>query len=69
VSDVLFAPLNVGSPVAVRDLYTGVWHDGFTVEEPSGSPPWGYRLRRRSDNEVLAKVVPALDVIPSSARR
>jgi hypothetical protein len=69
VSDVLFAPLSVGASVAVRDLYTGVWHHGFIVEEPRGSPVWGYRLRRRSDNTVLAKVVPAVDVIPSGARR
>jgi len=69
VSDVQFVPLAIGSSVAVRDLYTGAWQDGFTVEERSGSPPWGYRLRRCSDNAVLSKVVPAVDVIPSSAGR
>jgi len=67
VSDVVFVPLDVGSSVAVRDLFTGAWHDGFTVEERSGSPPWGYRLRRCSDNVVLPVLIPADDVIPSRA--
>jgi hypothetical protein len=69
VSDVLLALLDVGSSVAVRDLYTGAWVDGFTVEEQRGEAPWGYRLRHCSDDAVLAQVVPALDVIPVSGRR
>jgi hypothetical protein len=68
VSDVLLALLDVGSPVAVRDLYTGAWVEGFTVEEQRGSPPWGYRLRHGSEDPTFAQVVPALDVIPVNAR-
>lgn len=44
------APLAVGTKVEVRAGFDDSWSTGFAVEEHT---PNGYRLRRRSDHEVL----------------
>jgi hypothetical protein len=45
--------LPAGSPVAVRNRFTGGWAGGFRVEDGGDTPSEGYRLRRLSDDAVL----------------
>ncbi len=44
------APLPEGTRVEVRSGLDGAWSSGFQVEEITAT---GYRLRRRSDRQVL----------------
>lgn len=43
-------PLPIGTRIEVRTGFDGSWSTGFVVETHT---PTGYRLRRRSDDEVL----------------
>lgn len=49
-------PLPLGTRVEVRTGFDGSWSSGFVVEAHT---PDGYRLRRRSDDEVLPVELPA----------
>jgi hypothetical protein len=42
-----------GARVDVRSGFDGLWSSGFVIEEVTDN---GYRLRRRSDSEVLPGV-------------
>ena len=48
-----------GIRVEVRTGFDGSWVSGFVLEEVTDH---GYRLRRRSDHEVLPTVFPAANV-------
>lgn len=48
-----------GVRVEVRTGFDGSWVSGYAVEEVTDD---GYRLRRRSDSEVLPTVFPAANV-------
>ncbi len=52
-------PLTVGTKVEVRAGFDGSWSSGFAVEAVTEN---GYRLRRRSDGEVLPTEIVAADV-------
>jgi hypothetical protein len=45
-----------GTRVEVRTGFDGSWSSGFVVEAHTAD---GYRLRRRSDDEVLPAALPA----------
>lgn len=49
----------VGAKVEVRTDFDRSWTNGFTVEERT---PTGYRVRRRSDGQVLPHIFPFDDV-------
>ena len=51
--------LEPGTKVEVRTGFDRSWSAGFVVEEPTEG---GYRVRRRSDDEVLPVAIPADDV-------
>ncbi len=51
--------LDAGTKVEVRDRFDRSWSNGFSVEQVTGS---GYRLRRRSDGQVLPGEFAADDV-------
>ncbi len=51
--------LPLGTKVEVRTGFDGSWSGGFVVEAHT---PEGYRIRRRSDAEVLPVVLPAESV-------
>lgn len=48
--DDAWVPLPAGTRVDVRTGFDDSWSSGFAVEEHSAG---GYRLRRRSDQQVL----------------
>lgn len=52
-------PLAIGTKVEVRAGFDGSWSPGFMVEEVAEQ---GYRLRRRSDGEVLPAAIATSDV-------
>lgn len=52
-------PLPLGTKVEVRTGFDGSWSAGFVVEAHTAG---GYRLRRRSDDEVLPVELPERDV-------
>ena len=51
--------LRAGTKVEVRGDFDGSWSSGFAIDEPTVT---GYRLRRRSDDEVLPGEIRAEDV-------
>ncbi|QXC62867.1 hypothetical protein KSP35_08830 [Aquihabitans sp. G128] len=51
--------LAVGTKVEVRSGFDGSWSTGFAVEEVLEA---GYRLRRRSDGQVLPATLPSASV-------
>lgn len=51
--------LDVGTRVEVRNDFDGTWSSGFSVEQFSDGV---YRLRRRSDDEVLPGTFSTSDV-------
>ncbi|MBX3286499.1 MAG: hypothetical protein R2746_06310 [Acidimicrobiales bacterium] len=53
------SPLPLGTKVEVRTGFDGSWSSGFVVEAHTER---GYRLRRRSDDEVLPVELPAESV-------
>jgi hypothetical protein len=58
--------LSPGTRVEVRCSFEGTWSPGFEIAEvvPEHGGNVGYRLRRQSDEAVLATVFPAGDIIP-----
>ena len=53
-----------GSPVVVRNRFTGEWTGGFRIEEVRDAAETAYRLRRLSDDVVLPATFAAEDVRP-----
>ena len=53
------APLTPGVKVEVRTGFDRSWAPGFLIEEHT---PDGYRVRRRTDGEVLPVTFPRSDV-------
>jgi hypothetical protein len=56
--------LRPGTPVAVKNSYTGSWSEGFVIDCRDASAD-RYRIRRLSDNSVLPAAFPP-EVIRSS---
>jgi hypothetical protein len=52
-------PLAPGTRIEVRTGFDRSWATGFEVQEVTGT---GYRVRRRSDDQVLPVTIPTGDV-------